>query len=970
MPTSSASNPMSTDPAPLSTSQEAVLIKYKIGNEKTWQDVARRVAKHVASVEAPEDRDHWEQAFYEIIEPMLFVPAGSILANAGYGTGGLMNCFALSSEDNIQDITKLLSDSLLTTKFRGGIGINIGSEGQIGYIRPKGSPFKDGCALGPLAVLDMVSDNCKKLTTGNKARRGAFLFSMHWKHPDINEFIDTKKQSTIDADVAKAAIEGTITPEQFKAAWQETHLDPDGKRERRWHNANISVQLDDEFFEKLSAGDETVTRLWQKIAENAHATADPGILFIDEAKRRSPIRDFITVTNPCVTADTWVHTGSGPLQVKDLVGRCHTTYVNGDLFPTTDLGFWSTGTKPIYKLKTKEGYSLKLTGNHKLLRCTATSTDWVEAEFLQPGDKIRIHNHRGILPWLGSGTKGEGLSLGCALGGNTSLIMGGDFKIIAYAFSELTEEVKKTTGKKVPIKSELVSRTCLLLLNMQYGLKKSGPEITPQIEASSYEFYTGFLQGLFEAIATPCEKEKQVRITILRRKSLFLRGIQRMLLRLGICSKISGNLDRTANLEISGSNAEYFARIIGFHEEPKKALLAELLSIYPPITLEDFTATVSAVKPAGSEEVFDCSVPDVNRFDANGLVAHNCGEVFLPPNSSCNLGSLVIPRFLDSYNNLDTQKLKKVTEVAVRFLDDVIDASQFATEEQRHNIQDLYRQLGLGVMGWADYLKTARIPYDSQEHLKEISKIGELIANSAYRASEQLAELKGPCGIWPKIADIKTENPFESWTGSFEKHTMTQTPRRNSTVLSVAPTGSIAQLAACSWAFEPDFGLSTWKQVFVDASVGTQNWVQILNPHLESLNLSEEDTQIVLSTGSLEGTTYQKAFPGDAACFKIAREITPHWHILVQAEWQKWLDSSVSKTINLPTETTPEEIADIYLFAKENGLKGITVYRSGTLESEPIKVGSNETATLELPSGNEVESKTYENGCKDGSCNL
>lgn len=632
-------------PTPLTGSQNAVLVKYKLPGENTWQDVARRVAHHVASVEATDElKEYWEERFYDVIEPMLFVPGGSILANSGHGTNGLMNCFALSAEDNIFDIVKLISDSLLTTKFRGGVGINIGSEGQTGYIRPAGTPFKDGQALGPLAVLDMVSENCKKITTGNKSRRGAFLFSMDWRHPDIFDFINVKKQSTIDAEVAKRALEGSITAEAFKTAWQETHLNPEGKRDRRWHNANISVQLDDEFFELLDNGGERCTELWQQMAMSAHATADPGILFIEEAKRRSPLRDWVTVTNPC-------------------------------------------------------------------------------------------------------------------------------------------------------------------------------------------------------------------------------------------------------------------------------------------------------------------------------------GELFLPPNSSCNLGSLTLPKFLIN-GRLNLFLLAETTKVAIRFLDNVLDTSEFATAEQKHNVRNVYRQLGLGVMGWSDYLKSQSIAYDTFEHLEEIDRVGGLIAAVAYRESEALATEKGACGIWEKIKDIRTGNPFEQWVEG-SNGALVQTPRRNSTVLSVAPTGSIAQLAGCSWAFEPDFGLSTWKQVFVDAAKGEQNWIQILSPYIEELGLSEADQVIVLQTGSLQGTDFAEAFPAKAAAFKIAREITPAWHINVQAQWQTWLDSSVSKTINLPAETTPEEIAQTYLYAKEKGLKGVTVYRSGTLESEPVKVGTDEAKEkLELPTGNEVENKTYSDGCKDGSCSL
>lgn len=636
----------------LSESQKAVLQKYLIEDEVSWEDVVHRVATYVASAEStPEQQSYWQEKFLSILQPMKFVPGGSILANCNHGTRGLLNCFVLSAEDHIHDITKLVSDSVLTTKFRGGVGINIGAEGSKGYIRQKGAPFQDGKALGPCAVLDMVSENSKKITTGNKARRGAFLFSMNWKHPDIWEFIQAKTQSTIDANFAKSVIEELAQlaqqdepsqekQEKLKAlhtevgtAWVETHLNPEGKRDRRWHNANISVQLDDEFFAKLDQGDEEANKLWQAMAENAHATADPGLLLIDNAKRRSPIRDFVTCTNPC-------------------------------------------------------------------------------------------------------------------------------------------------------------------------------------------------------------------------------------------------------------------------------------------------------------------------------------GEIFLPPNSACNLGSLVLTKFVrrtaEGTIEIDWDDLAETVRIAIRFLDNVLDVSEFATPDQKHNVRDVFRQLGLGIMGWADYLKLARIPYDSAQHLEEIDRWGSWIADHAYRTSEAIAAEKGACGVWDQIKDLQTGNPFERWMDSEgnyyngteahhnDRQDLTQVPRRNSTVLSIAPTGSIAQLAACSWAFEPDFGLTLWKQVFVDASRSQQNWVQILNPYLDELNLPEADAEIVKQTGSLADTNYGKQHPEIASSFKIAREIPPGWHILVQSKWQSWIDSSISKTINLPAHATVDEIKQIYRLAEKAGLKGVTIYRSGTLDSEPIKVGNSE----------------------------
>lgn len=1030
----------------LSESQRAVLQKYLINGETTWEAVARRVARFVAGAEAtPELQKTWEEKFLSILLPMKFVPGGSILANCDHGTRGLLNCFVLSAEDHIQAITKLVSDSVLTTKFRGGVGINIGSEGQKGFIRPKGAPFRDGRALGPCAVLDMVSENSKKITTGNKARRGAFLFSMDWRHPDIWEFIQAKTQSTIDAGITKAILEEMAQlvvsnapdtekretlrqlNEQLSTAWVETHLSSEGKRDRRWHNANISVQLDDEFFERLDQGDPKVHELWNKIAQNAHDTADPGLLLVDNAKRRSPIREFVTCTNPCVTADTWVHTGDGPRQVKDLIGVQHETYINGRLHNTTSDGFFLSGTKEVFLLQTKEGYKLRLTGNHRILKEDSLESPqapkWVPAEKLKPGDKVVLHDHRNPEElWDGCGTSEEGWLLG-------QLISDGEFEnfenedvavlrlsesssetMRAYALNLIneTETTYSNSGRVVEVAlhendshSSALYSSWVAELARSFGVRRNNQLITKQIEQASFEFYRGFLQGLFDASGRIQKSEvKGTRIHLAQNSLPLLEAVQRMLLRMGIVSTIrvspeanrlddqaladslkasqansklscafeshSGSYSPQANHEllIADNHVLVFKNRIGFQHPRKSESLDELACrsydgfLLDRKPLEGFYATIKSIDRDEIEEVYDCTVPGPARFDANGLVAHNCGEIFLPPNSACNLGSIVLTKFIsrkpDGDIEIDWEDLAAAVTIAVRFLDNVLEVSEFATPDQKENVREVFRQLGLGIMGWADYLKLARIPYDSPDHLEEIDRWGQWIADHAYRTSEAIAAEKGACGIWEQIKDVRTGSPFEQWVDSegnyyngiealrSERQDLTQIPRRNSTVLSIAPTGSIAQLAACSWAFEPDFGLTVWKQVFVDASRNEQNWVQILNPSLEALDLIETDQEIVKQTGSLKGTEFAKTHPDVARALKIAREIPPGWHILVQSKWQDWIDSSISKTINLPAHATVEEIKDIYRLAQKAGLKGVTVYRAGTLESEPIKVGDEE----------------------------
>ena len=303
-------------------------------------------------------------------------------------------------------------------------------------------------------------------------------------------------------------------------------------------------------------------------------SGEGAIQWAGEAERRAQGEGRYGL-NPCVTADTWVHTGDGPRQVKDLIGQQHSTYVNGELFSTTPEGFFYSGTKPVLKLSTKDGRALRLTGNHKVLKVTAQTqkaqyTEWVEAETLQPGDRILLHNHRGLQPWHGQGAavtaapKGQGT---------------------AAVLTEL--------------------------------------EITSAVEQGSYEFYCGFLQELFDTNGQlqDCPTDGPT-VSLVHGSLANLQAVQRMLGRLGILSSIDAN----QALVIAHDNLAVFADLIGFQDSCKAAALSERLADYS-LSPERFTATVAAIAPDGMEAVYDCTVPGPNRFDANGFVAHNCGEI-------------------------------------------------------------------------------------------------------------------------------------------------------------------------------------------------------------------------------------------------------------------------------------------------------------------------------------------------------
>lgn len=359
--------------------------------------------------------------------------------------------------------------------------------------------------------------------------------------------------------------------------------------------------------------------------------------------------------NPCVTADTWVHTEFGPRQVKDLIGKQHGTYVNGELFSTTADGFFYTGDRAVFTLATKEGVSLRLTGNHQLLRVSAQTqkrqyTEWVAAEELKPGDHVCLHNHRGIQPWQGVGTFNQGWLLGSLVGDGSlaqtqAIVRFWGDSPVKMAESEVatlqnngvcTVNLGGDSDRQPDLQQ--VASSGLDQLAAQFKIHRGQKIVTPEVEQASYEFYQGFLQGLFDANGSVQGTPTQgISVRLAPSNLELLQAVQRMLLRLGIVSTVDQNQHE---LVIANDNLIEFRDRVGFRQPEKQQTLDNLLDGYKrKLNRERFVVTVESVSPTGIESVYDCTVPGVSRFDANGIVAHNCGEI-IGSVFHCNLAEI------------------------------------------------------------------------------------------------------------------------------------------------------------------------------------------------------------------------------------------------------------------------------------------------------------------------------------------
>ena len=568
-----------------------------------------------------------------------------------------------------------------------------------------------------------------------------------------------------------------------------------------------------------------------------------------------------------------------------------------------------------------------------------------------------------------------------------------------------------------------LSTSALQSLAQQVGIQPDNKSISPELEKASSSAYKGFLRGFFDANGlVQGTQAKGVSVRLSQPDLPSLEAVQRMLLRLGINSSITSNLRSagTSSLQddvlshakgeselyatkvqhelvVSGENLARFSTIVGFNDTDKQALLNSLLQNYKgTLNRERFVARVASVKPAGISDVYDVQIPGINTFDANGLHAHNCGEQPLPPYGACLLGSINLTRFvIDPFTinaRFDWERYTLTVEIFTRMLDNVVEINGLPLEQQQKEIVRKRRH-GMGYLGLGSSLTLMGLKYGSPESLEFTEKVTREMAVSGWRTALQLSKEKGPAPIMDETFDVTAEmlrkRPEMKKDGYKAGDTVkgrvlhAKYSRYMQRIAEVDPQ-LVEELAEHGARFTHHTSIAPTGTISLSLANNASNGIEPSFAHHYARNVIREGrkSKEKVDVFSFELLAYQKLINDQAMpysededtqlpdYFMSADDITPRDHVSVQAAAQRWIDSSISKTANVPTDYPFEDFKDIYMYAYDQGLKGCTTFRfnpenfQGVLVKEQDLENTNYEFTLE--DGSVVSAKGNEQIEYDG----
>jgi ribonucleotide reductase alpha subunit len=729
--------------------------------------------------------------------------------------------------------------------------------------------------------------------------RGANMAILHCTHPDILRFITCKRDTT---KLTNFNISVAITDDFMQAVYDDAPYMLMNPRTGDVHvpNETMTHPLTGDVL--VQAGYPAIIQarlVFSLIAQCAWETGEPGLFFIDRVNYYNPVPHLgrYEACNPCFTGDTLVSTVEGPKPFVDLVGTEPLVYclLNDKTVVRRMYNIHKTGkNKPLVRVTYDKRGGTTVGRDLDFVQCTPDHLfmlrdgTWKKASDLCVGDRLYPH-------FIKQGAR------------RGDMMVRNGLSVFRPHYRLLMEYV---TGETLSIDQVVHHVNGDFTDNRLDNLTVMGSKEHKQ----------------FHALGAMNSQYKDVQAD-----DVLHQGV-----------KLSNVLGRPITL------TEWLAHARKENLPGRKVLARLFGSERSFIEQCNSNHVVMSVIPDGCADVYDGTVEEAHNFFicdkkahngslVTGFLVHNCGEQALLANDVCNLGSINISAFVDEdTRSIDVTGLEDTVRIAVRFLDNVIDANTYPLPAITSLAQSI-RRIGLGVMGWADALIKLNIPYDSEDALELADYVMSRIQTIAHAASSDLADERN---VFPEWIE-STWGPDETCARDSQgRRIHPHIEMRHCNVTTVAPTGSISIIAGCSGGVEP---------LFAVAFMRNQAGMQLPDVHADFVARAQREgwytdelMERIAATGSIQHPEIPAAVQ---RLFRTANEIDPSWHVRMQAAFQRHVDSAISKTINAPQSATIEDVVQAYELAYRLGCKGITVYRDGSRSGQVLSTGNTTSST-------------------------
>jgi len=917
------------------------------------------------------------------------------------------NCFILDVEDNMESILDWIKIEGMVFKGGSGSGVNLSK------LRGKGEKLSTGgTSSGVISFMRAADAVAGSIKSGGSTRRAAKMVILNADHPEIMDFIKVKAE---EENKVRALMEaGYDMTDMNNPLWQNIFF----------QNANNSVRIPDALMESAMKDGEWKTYyrttgkvaqtykardiLWE-IAKAAWECGDPGVQFDDIIQKWHTCKNSgkIEATNPCVTGDTLIATAEGWKRIKDLVGKNPEIITHQGIKKAVKV--FKTGIKPVYRIKTKAGYELKVTEDHPIY---VEGKGDVKVRDLKIGDKVKLIGSyfgkesldKDIAFMIGYFVGDGAMSFDAKRNHYSVFFTGGeeDIYALSYIQNTINQKLQYKNKRNVSLRrlpSEYVVRTgkenVAQIIDEYFDSKKK--IFKDKIFDLDKESIKYILQGLFTADGTITGNPEKGFYVGLDNSSLeLLKQVQLLLLNFGIKAKIYENrrkilvsylpdsqrklkLYKVKNfhsLRITKSSRIIFENEIGFYFNHSKREKLEKINQNYEAYKDKLFDEIKEIKFEGVEEVYDLTEPETNHFVANGILVHNCSEYIFLNWTSCNLSSINLLKFLKEDGSFDVPAFIHTARVMFLSQDLLISKADYPHPKIAEETKK-YRTIGLGYTNLGALIMALGLPYDSEEARDLAASITALMTGTAYKLSAEISSKLGPFPEYernkePMMEVMKMhrdhlkkvkENEFnkeilekakEVWNEIIELGEKYGFRNAQSTV--IAPAGTISFfMDADTTGIEPDFALVKMKQLVGGGYMKIVNRTVPLA--LKRLGYSEEQINDIIKhleeTQNIETAPHLKEehLPVfDCAIKPPGGKRSIHWmgHVKMVAAVQPFVSGGISKTFNMPNETTIQEIYDAYFTAWKLGIKCFAVYRDGSKATQALYTTKRDKTKIKI----------------------